>query len=86
MHGILWDTSYFNISYQSNLVSNTGHSNIDNYAEILIDDLYMKTLRRPADMEGLNHFSALLESKKKSLEDIKKMIFASDEYKALPKN
>jgi len=34
----------------------------------------------------LNHFSALLESKKKSLEDIKKMIFASDEYKALPKN
>ena len=57
-----------------------------NDPEILIDNLYMQTLRRPADMEGLNHFSALLESKKKSLEDIKKMIFASDEYKALPKN
>jgi len=57
-----------------------------NDPEILIDNLYMQTLRRPADMEGLNHFSALFESKKKSLEDIKKMIFASDEYKALPKN
>ena len=57
-----------------------------NDSEILIDNLYMQTLHRPADMEGLNHFSALLESKKKSLEDIKKMIFTSDEYKALPKN
>ena len=57
-----------------------------NDSEILIDNLYMQTLHRPADMEGLNHFSALLESKKKSLEDVKKMIFDSDEYQALPKN
>ena len=46
----------------------------------------MQILHRPADMEGLNHFSTLLEDKKKSLEEIKKMIFASDEYKELPKN
>ena len=54
-----------------------------NDSEILIDDLYMKTLRRPADIEGLNHFSALIESKKQSLEDIQKMFFDSDEYKSL---
>ena len=57
-----------------------------NDSEILIDNLYMQTLHRPADMEGLNHFSALLESKKKSLEDVKKMIFDSDEYQDLTKN
>ena len=54
-----------------------------NDSEIIIDDLYMKTLRRPADTEGLNHFSALIESKKQSLEDIQKMFFDSDEYKSL---
>jgi len=54
-----------------------------NDSEILIDNLYMETLRRPADIEGLNHFSALLESKKMSLEDIRNIFHDSEEYKSL---
>jgi 2-polyprenyl-3-methyl-5-hydroxy-6-metoxy-1,4-benzoquinol methylase len=51
--------------------------------EILIDDLYLKYLKRFADLDGLNHFSNILEQKINTLDEIKEMIKNSPEYNSL---
>ena len=54
-----------------------------NDPEILVDDLYMEILQRPADKAGLDHFASLLENKKIHINDIRKELLSSDEYKSL---
>lgn len=48
-----------------------------------VDDLYREILRRPADESGLQHYASLLESGKMTVEDIRKALLDSDEYKSI---
>ena len=52
-------------------------------SEIIVDDLYHEILSRSADEVGLQHYASLLESKKMSAEDIRRILLNSDEYKSL---
>jgi hypothetical protein len=54
-----------------------------NNTEILIDELYLKYLKRHADKEGLTYYTILLEQKQNTLEEIKTMFINSSEYKNL---
>ena len=49
----------------------------------IVNSLYLKCLKRPADVEGLRHFATLLENKKISAAFIKKTLLDSDESKAI---
>ncbi|MGI0089251.1 MAG: DUF4214 domain-containing protein [Nitrosopumilaceae archaeon] len=49
----------------------------------IVDDLYREVLDRPVDREGLEYFGSLLESGKITVEDIRKALLESDEYKAM---
>ncbi len=49
----------------------------------IIDDLYMEILGRPADLEGLQHFASLLESGKMTVDDIRKALLESEEFKSM---
>lgn len=51
----------------------------------IVDDLYRGILRRPADDLGLAHFGSLLESGKMTVEDIRKALLESNEYKTMNK-
>ena len=48
--------------------------------ERVVDDLYREILKRPADQEGLDYFTALLEKNEITPELIKLALYASEEY------
>lgn len=48
--------------------------------EKIVDDLYRDILKRPADQEGLSHFTSLLEQNKIIPEEIKMKLYNSEEY------
>lgn len=49
----------------------------------IVDDLYREILRRPADVEGLRYYASLLENGEMTVEDIRKALLESNEYKAM---
>lgn len=51
-----------------------------------IDGLYREILRRPADEIGLQHYGSLLEQGKMTVEDIRRALLNSDEYKSMQTN
>lgn len=51
--------------------------------EMLVDSLYLEILRRPADKARLAHFTSLLENKKITINEIRKELLNSEEYKSL---
>lgn len=51
-----------------------------------VDSLYREILRRPADETGLQHYGSLLEHGKMTVEDIRKDLLNSDEYKLMQTN
>ena len=48
-----------------------------------VNELYLEILHRDADREGLTHFSALLENRKMTIDDLRKKLLDSDEYRIL---
>lgn len=48
--------------------------------ERIVDDLYREILKRPADQEGLDYFTVLLEKNEITPELIKLVLYASEEY------
>ncbi|MGI0011647.1 MAG: DUF4214 domain-containing protein, partial [Nitrosopumilaceae archaeon] len=53
----------------------------DSKSKKTVDDLYREILRRPADEIGLQHYASMLESGKMTVDDIRKALLESDEYK-----
>jgi len=51
--------------------------------EKIVDDLYRDILKRPADQEGMSYFALLLQQNKITPEEIKKELYASEEYKSV---
>jgi len=51
--------------------------------EKIVDDLYREILLRPADTQGLSHFSNLLEKNEISINQIRTSLLESEEYDAL---
>ncbi|MGI0011327.1 MAG: DUF4214 domain-containing protein [Nitrosopumilaceae archaeon] len=49
----------------------------------IVDDTYREILHRPADPQGLEHFSSLIDAKKITVDDLKKTLLESDERKLL---
>jgi hypothetical protein len=49
----------------------------------VVNDLYLEILHRPADMKGLQYYGSLLEQGKMTVEDIRKALLESDEYKTM---
>ena len=67
---------------------NTVITNFATYAEGFdskferdVDNVYREILKRPADPEGLTHYSFLLENEKITIEDIRKDLLESNENK-----
>ena len=70
--------------------TNTALSTFVNHDKILdtplkkiVNELYLEILHRYADREGLMHFSLLLEKKKMTVDDLRKSLLDSNEYKML---
>lgn len=83
--GNIMHCSYENINRfidKINLSLTDNLKKIEDY-EIIVDDLYHEILHRSADEVGLQHYASLLESKKMSIEDIRRTLLNSDEYKSL---
>jgi len=48
-----------------------------------VDQLYREILQRPADIEGLNHYSSLIDKNEISIDELKQILLQSDESKKL---
>jgi len=55
-------------------------------AEMIVDNIYIDILHRPADLWGLEHFSSLLENGKMTVQDVRRQLQDSDEYRNLIKH
>ena len=55
----------------------------DTPSKIVVNELYLEILNRNADRDGLTHFSSLLENKKITIDELRKTLLDSDEYKTL---
>tara|TARA_Y100000590_G_C15733593_1_gene1017862 strand:- start:98 stop:1474 length:1377 start_codon:yes stop_codon:yes gene_type:complete len=55
----------------------------DTSSKKTVNELYLEILHRDADREGLTHFSALLENRKMTIDDLRKKLLDSDEYRIL---
>lgn len=51
--------------------------------ENVLEPLYRELLFRSVDDDGINYFGAMLQSKKMTIEDVRKSIIESDEYKRI---
>lgn len=49
----------------------------------VVDEIYVEILRRPADIQGLEYYSSLLENGKLTISDVRKALLNSEEYAAL---
>ena len=83
-------TSVIHYIPESNLIHalNTINSNFVEYSkrnvfENKVDSLYREILNRPADIDGLLHFSSLLDSGKMSEDDIRTELLNSQERKSM---
>jgi len=72
---------YENINKIIDKINNKLDSKFD--SQIIVDDLYRKILLRPADENGLNYYSNLIDMKKISLNEFEKILYDSDEFKKL---
>ena len=70
----------FNHAMGTVLVSFAEYATEKTKNERIVDDLYREILKRPADQEGLNYFTALLEKNEITPELIKLSLSASEEY------
>ena len=70
----------FNHAMGTVLVSFAEYATEKTKNERIVDDLYREILKRPADQEGLNYFTALLEKNEITPELIKLALYASEEY------
>ncbi|MHB8545762.1 MAG: hypothetical protein ACYDAJ_03245 [Nitrosotalea sp.] len=55
----------------------------DSKTNRLVDDLYREVLHRPADPQGLDYFSSLIDEKKITPDDLRRTLLESDERKLL---
>ena len=56
---------------------------LDTSSKKIVNELYLEILHRDADREGLTHFSTLLENRKMTIDDLRKKLLDSDEYRIL---
>ena len=70
----------FNHAMGTVLVSFAEYATEKTKNERIVDDLYREILKRPADQEGLDYFTALLEKNEITPELIKLALYASEEY------
>ena len=70
----------FNHAMGTVLVSFAEYATEKTKNERIVDDLYREILKRPADQEGLDYFTALLEKNEITPELIKLELYASEEY------
>tara|TARA_B110001454_G_scaffold218234_1_gene245673 strand:- start:1540 stop:2565 length:1026 start_codon:yes stop_codon:yes gene_type:complete len=55
----------------------------ENKVKKIIDETFREILRRPVDLEGLEHFEGMLEKNEITREELKNILLKSEEYKAL---
>ena len=70
----------FNHAMGTVLVSFAEYATEKTKNERIVDDLYREILKRPADQEGLDYFTALLEKNEITPELIKLALYDSEEY------
>jgi ribosome-associated toxin RatA of RatAB toxin-antitoxin module len=89
LSGILSPISYLPSKVFSHAINTVNESfvmyaiNSNSIYKIQIDNLYREILFRPADTNGLDHFSTLLENKEISLEEIRLQLLNSEERQFL---
>ena len=72
---------YIQTSYEHTGMPNLSPEYFDSKYEKTVDDVYREILLRPADREGLVHFSSLLEDGKITEDDLRELLLNSEEKK-----
>ncbi len=75
--------AYIQASYEHTGIPNLSPNDFDSKYEKTVDDLYREILLRPADREGLVHFSSLLEDGKITEDDLRELLLNSEEKKGM---
>ena len=74
---------YLQESYEDTGIPSISTKDFDNKYEKTVDDLYREILLRPADREGLMHFSSLLEDGNITEDDLRELLLNSEEKKEM---
>ena len=75
-------TALFNSEEKRLLLESSEQKTLDELSDQskkAIDNLYIELLRRPADRQGLEYYGSLLESGKMTIDDIREILFNSNE-------
>ena len=75
--------AYLQESYENTGIPSISTKDFDSKYEKTVDDLYREILLRPADREGLIHFSSLLEDGKITEDNLRELLLNSEEKKEM---
>jgi hypothetical protein len=75
--------AYLQESYENTGIPSISTKDFDSKYEKTVDDLYREILLRPADREGLMHFSSLLEDGKITEDGLRELLLNSEEKKEM---